>query len=543
MSAATKTAVIWALAGFVFLESILVAFVHYSCEGHYDRAFLPGTMLGVPARETAAGMQPITTIGWDAQCYYYQSNDLFARRDAKQHIDNPMYRYQRIGVPLMAGGLAELFGYELTPPFLYHTLQMALSAAGFGILVYWLLIQKLSPWYACGWLLAGGTTHSLLYGMPDPVGDAFFAFAFCALLSRRMLLFTAASTMLVLIREGYVVFPAMVWLLTALGRFQWSTNRGYLSRLAVLSIPGVFLIGWTLFLAWQLQASPIEARKGSPLIDWPLRGFLKCFRRMWRSSNWFELRLIIPSVISLAVITIALFKHARKSLALACTIPFVVLTTMLGVTIWEAYGGHMKSNGTILMIGIFLLPLEKGMLLRFVLAMQVVVGSYLLWTNKVEYPPLFNPAVAANQELLEKPHSTPDFAAVRDQNSSVKWLGSRDVINRQYQGALKPLHREIMPITVAVTNHSSEPMQTAPNRRAVRLGYILYRSDGETVLSVVKTVLDRPLMPGETREVTVNLELRKPHKYVLQLSLMQEPDDWFFRTNPKYGARYKFRVE
>src|SRR6185436_50264 len=117
------------------------------------------------------------------------------------------------------------------------------------------------------------------------------------------------------------------------------------------------------------------------------------------------------------------------------------------------------------------------------------------------------------------------------------------VVRRDYQGLLRGVHREVRPIKVAVTNNTNESMQTGPNRHAVRLGCILYRSDGETMLSVVKTPIDKPLLPGETREVTVNLELRKRHKYVLQLSLLQEPDEWFFRTDPKYGARYEFTVQ
>ena len=540
MSPALKTAIVWGLGGFALLQTILVVFVHYSCEGYYYRAFLPGYALGIPEREAAAGMKPITALGWDAQCYYYQSNDLLARRDARLHIDNPMYRYQRIGVPLMAGTLAGVFGYELTPPFLYHTLQTFLTAAGFGILVYWLQVQKLSPLYAFAWLLAGGTTHSLLYGMPDPVGDAFFALAFCSLLSRRMVLFAAAATMLVLIREGYVLLPATVWLLTALGRFPWSDERGYMRRLAILAVPGVVLIGWTVYLTWQLGVSPIEARKGSPLTDWPFIGFVKCLRMMWRTGNYYELKLIFPTIISLVVISVAMLRHFRKSWALAACMPYVLLTTMLGTTIWETYAGHMKANGTILMLGMFLLPLEKGVLLRFVLAMQVVAGGYVLLLNKVELAPFFAPASAANIQLLERPATGPEYVVVGDRRSSIEWIDRKDVLRRQYQGPLKAVHRELVPISVAVTNHTDQPLETGPNRRAVRLGSILYKADGRSVLSIVRTAIDRPIMPGETRKVTVQLELGKPRKFVLQLSLVQDPNDWFFHTDPKYGARYEF---
>ncbi len=196
---ALRLAMLWGLAAWIILEGAFLVWVHRNAEGDSSRVFLPGAHFQVPA-EAAAGIRPVAKIGYDGQMYYWMSNDLFGRYNAHEHMDEALYRYQRIGIPLIAGGTASLLGFELTPPLLYHTVQFGLTALGFGALVYWLLMNQLSPLYALGWLVSAGTLQSLWLGILDAPADALFVLTLLAVLAGRLRWYAPLATLLVLAR-------------------------------------------------------------------------------------------------------------------------------------------------------------------------------------------------------------------------------------------------------------------------------------------------------------------------------------------------------
>src|SRR5207245_1256120 len=136
---------------------------------YYYGPFLTSNVFGVPEADRAAGIEPVcpTVPGWDAQFYYFQSNDLSITSDAQHHIDNPSYRYQRVGMPLLARVVATLCGYSRTPPHLYHVVQLFVTSLGFGVLVWWLAQHQINKWMALCWLGNAGLLMALFNGLPD----------------------------------------------------------------------------------------------------------------------------------------------------------------------------------------------------------------------------------------------------------------------------------------------------------------------------------------------------------------------------------------
>ena len=557
-----RLALVWGIASWVILQFAFLLWVHRNLEGVSHRAFLPGTRFGVPEREAAAGMQGVCKTGYDGQQYYWQSNDIFARRDAYKHLDVPLYRYQRIGIPMLAGGLAGLLGYELTPPLLYHTLQFGLTSAAFGVLVYWLLINQLSPAYALGWLVSGGTIQSLWLGILDAPGDAFFVFTFVAIASRRLWLYVPLATMLLLTREGYIVYAFAVFMATSLTRFawldrfgrwkalvhvEWRDVAGYWKQVALTAVPGIVTLAWTAYLTIQLHSSPIAARDTPIATSWPYYMMVKYIKVFYRNGNWFELRLALVSAFTLVLVSVLLAKHWRRlPLGLACAIPYVLLTACLGSMVWEYFSGYMKSNGTIIIIGLLMLPIDKSILLRIMLALQAFVGVDLQSDLRIMRASLLSPHLVHEEAgyYAPNPPNSPENPVFHDLRSSVEWIDAESVCQRKYHGVWDRIHREVKPVRIAVTNHTDITWQPGFGKHPLWLGCVVYNDTGVNEICRHSVLIDQPIAPGETKEFTAYLELRRPgKKYVAEFSIWQDGPGWFVRSDPSFGRRYEFTTE
>ena len=556
-----RLGIVWGLVAFVVLMVAFKVWVHRNLEGVSHRAFLPGAVFEIPEREAAAGYHNVCKIGYDGQMYYWMSNDIFGRYDAYEHMDNVLYRYQRIGVPMLAGGLATVLGFELTPPLLYHALQFAITAAGFGAIVYWLLVNQLNPAYALGWLISAGTLQSLWLGILDAPADAIFVFTLLAVLAGRLRWYVPLATLLLLAREGYAVYAFVVFLTTVAGRFGWQDKAGNLKQLVRFSwrdvsgywkpvvltaIPGVVMLAWTAYLTINFQMSPTVARNNPDISSWPFYMMVHYAEFFYENGNWFELRLLLVSAFTLVLVFVLLLRNFRRlPPAIACALPYLLLTAMLGKMVWEAYAGHMKANGAIIVIGLFILPFDKSLLLRFMLILQAIVGVDLQTDLRVMHGQALSPLLIHEESGYEpNPPGAPENLLLSDLRSSVAWVDAQEVMPCEYRGIWLPLQREIKPITVAVTNHTDVTWHPGLGKHPIWLGYTLYDSAGDRHLARHSVILDKPIGPGETKEITVYLELWRPNRgYVVEFSLWQEGPGWFVRADPSFGRRYKFRVE
>src|SRR5262249_48876097 len=153
--------------------------------------------------------------------------------------------------------------------------QLALTAAGFAGLVYWLMVHRLPPVFALGWLLSAGTIESLCRGILDAPGDALFVLTFLALAAGRIWFYLPLATLLLLAREGYAVYAFAVFGLTALARCGWQDScgrwkmlprigwrdiDGYWKPVVLAALPGLVMLAWTVYLAIHFGQSPSTAR-------------------------------------------------------------------------------------------------------------------------------------------------------------------------------------------------------------------------------------------------------------------------------------------
>jgi hypothetical protein len=106
------------------------------------------------------------------------------------------------------------------------------------------------------------------------------------------------------------------------------------------------------------------------------------------------------------------------------------------------------------------------------------------------------------------------------------------------------VHRELLPVTVAVTNNTDVTWQPGKGRHPIWLGYRLFDGGGKRMFVHRSVIIDKAIAPGETQEITTYLELRKPNKnYLVEFSLWQEGPGWFVDRDAEFGRRYEFRVE
>ena len=95
-----------------------------------------------------------------------------------------------------------------------------------------------------------------------------------------------------------------------------------------------------------------------------------------------------------------------------------------------------------------------------------------------------------------------------------------------------------------MTNNTETTWQPGRGKHPIWLGYVLYNGSGKRQLASHSVVLDQPIAPGETQQVTTYLELWKPNRgYVVEFSVWQDGPGWAVRSDPSFGRRYEFRVE
>lgn len=522
-------------AGAAAFAVLLVAFrvwVHYSFGGCEYGPFLTTEKFGVPSLERSAGVRPVCyegQMGWDGQYYYFQSNDPFmTRADLGVGFDNLSYRYQRNGVPLLAYGISRIVGSDVTPPLLYHVIQIAFVAAGFGVLAGWLSSTDVRPAFALCWLFAGGTIYTLFHGVADPVSDACFIFALSSLTSGRLLCYAAAATFLLLCREAYASFAAPVFALSALGVFGWR-GAALWRRSLLTALPGVVLLGWTAFVAHALGAGFMDGARsvgGGQLLDSPFAAALRCLRRFRDLGDLEQARYLLVSVFTLIAVGVAAARHARRSAVVACALPMVVLTTMTGDVMWSHHTGHLKNNGPVVILALAMLPLARGSLLRVVLMLNVLAGL-----NAVAVAGYWEPPYCSPDAVFFRPRGVPAGPAnadpVSDRRCRLEWV--ERPASDGYAGPWSRWHRPTVPAAVRLTNLSGVPWHPAPadGPLAVNLNYRLLDGRGR-VRGQGRFALPRTARPGEPIDIRFAVRLpARPGTYRLIVTAWQPHNGYF----------------
>ncbi|QDU73661.1 hypothetical protein Pan97_06590 [Bremerella volcania] len=550
--------------GIAYFVLCVAAYSRYCNE--WSGMLLSGYRFGVPQRLVEKGVYPVHEIGWDGQFYYLQANYLDPHPDAYDHIDAPPYRYQRIGLPLVAAVFSWAIGSDYVSPHTYLFASLPFVGVGMGALAAWLFAHRYSPLWCLGWAANVGIPICLLHGQPDPLADALFILAMLALIRGMPIAYAAAATLMCLTREPYFLIAGTILAASFAGMIPWKGNPdtgGWmvvtlraigLRRLAELVMvtpesepqstifsgrPSawnfwayrtplwqliVLLVPCAVFIAWQLYLRTVFGQTGSEgsggvMLDYPFFAF---FRSSVRSPDY----VIRPFYYVTLMMGFVVLWSVRRKLSLALILlPYFLVLSMMSEVVWIDISGYSKAMGTVLATIVICFPLMgKRMLYPVGLLLIFAVLTYTQCFKRVYGPvdlvrvPDFQ-VVQLDMEQTQPVLKAPRCSIRVDQEELVKRAAAKNGIYRfELLGRRFPQTYFTVPITV--TNEGSETWEhSRENAIQIVPGWI----EGEQ-LPHWQAATDVPdkVPPGEsfTREVPILLP-RRPGDYTLRITLRQ----------------------
>lgn len=537
-----KYSLIHALFVFIVLVFVFIIWVNNSFLGKFWGPFLPGDFFGVPSKiEKNIGMQATSKYGWDAQFYYYQSTDPFIKdQEVSKHIDNPSYRYQKIGIPIVVYFISKIFNYEITPPFLYHIVQIFFVSIGFFYLLMWLKEIEQHCIYAYSWLFGAGTLNALFYGMPDMVADSVFIMVLYYIYKKKIYPFLFLATFLLLIREGYAVVIGSLGLYILLfgSYFNNFKNNNKLKELLIISIPLSILFLWSYYIKLQLGIFSFNSVNNANLTDMIFMGYYKTLVDAIEIRNYPEVILKTFGISIILIILTYTFKNIRNNVITFVTVIYILLIASLGTTVWFDYSGYMKAIGSIIVIGIFLLNTKDTKLLKTLLLVYLLVGIYTNYKTKIKNKPMYTPY----SEIIENVNNNIN-TQLEKFNSKIELL---DNFTSQLHGnnlGINFLLKEIVEVDVKISNYSEQIFYIAPVGKVngVYLSYQWIDKKGKVVSDGIRTPLINNLeLNGTTSQKMKILVPYNYNKYILVLSFIQEGVKWTYMDNKTNGSFYDF---
>jgi len=207
--------------------------------------------------------------GYDGQWFLGLAYDPLLGEHLAAGFDMPRYRAGRPLQPvagwLLAGGRTAAIPYGLLA---VGPLAVALGCAASGRL---LAASGRSPWWGLGFAVVPGVAVGVMFGTAEPLGLALAVLGLSLLLDGRPVAAGLGLAGAALTKESYLVFAvaAAGWLVLGVGR----GLRTRAAHAAAVLVPGVLALGlWWAYVAWRIPASPGDRRAigalGLPLAGW-----------------------------------------------------------------------------------------------------------------------------------------------------------------------------------------------------------------------------------------------------------------------------------
>ncbi|QDU73670.1 hypothetical protein Pan97_06680 [Bremerella volcania] len=507
---------ITAVLGTLLAYAVLTIAAYNKYCGQWGGMILPGYHFGVPDRLMEEGYFPNQEIGWDGQFYYLQANYLLPHPDAYTHIDAPPYRYQRIGLPIVARLMSELMGSDYVSPHTFLFASLPFVGIAMGALAAWLVAHHYSPLWCLGWAANVGIPICLLHGQPDPLADAFFILAMLALLRGMTLTYAVAASMMCLTREPYFAIAGTIAAASFAGLVPWKgatedggwvilvfrriglerlssqlmtqpdvkashtifdgkpnawnywAYRTPLWQLAVVMIPCALFIGWQVYLRAYFGQSGSESA-GGVILDLPFVAF-------FRSSIASPSLLTRPFYFAVLLLGFFVLWNIRRASSLSLILlPYFVVLSMMSQTVWVDLSGYSKAMGTVLAFMVIALPWTTKGVARVLMVM--LVAAVLFYTQclrevlgEVRLMPI------PDYQILQ-PLSADDQPPVEDLACSIQLdqgelrsliAEKRDDYQLELGGLRFPQAYVVLPITVTNEGESSWPRT---RKNAIHLAY------------------------------------------------------------------------
>ncbi len=539
-----KNIILHSLSLFIVLAFSFTAWVNHSFQANFWGPFLPGDFFGVPKSiEKNIGVYSTSKYGWDAQFYYYQSVDPFIQNpEISKHIDNPPYRYQKIGVPLIVFGISKILNFEITPPLLYHLIQIILVSIGFFYLLLWLKEIEHHYIYAYVWLFGAGTLNALFYGMPDMSADAVFIITLYYVYKKKLLPFIISATLLLLIREGYAVVVGSMFLYVLIFGSYFSSENKRFKEILLISIPLLFLLLWAYYIKLQLGVFSFKNVEGANLTDLPFMGYYKMMIEAIDIKNYREIILKSFSVATILVVLVYSIKNMKSSIIAFISVLYIILIVSLGSTVWLDYSGYMKAMGSIIIVAIFLLNTRYIQVLKLVLISYLLIGIYLNYKTKISNAPIYTQYIDVPELKIENLNSKIENlnSKIELDNSNIEKKINRNIIFIDF------FKRELIEIDVKIFNNTEQTFHKVAtgNVNGVYLSYQWIDNEGRVIVDGNRTPLEKDLEPKshdfQKMKIIVPYNYKK---YKLVLSFIQEGVQWAYKNNKDYGSYYEYEIK
>ncbi len=571
--------VVTAILGTAIAYFVLCVAAYSKYCGEWSGMLLSGFYFGVPERLMEEGHFPNQEMGWDGQFYYLQANYLNPHPDASEHIDSPTYRYQRIGLPIVARAMSELTGSDYVTPHTFLFASLPFVGIGMGALAAWLFAHRFSPLWCLGWAANIGLPICLLYGQPDPLGDVFFILSVLALIRGMPLVYAASATMMCLTREPYFAIAGTVFAASVAGMVPWKGNPdtgGW--AIAILRAIGlqrwaewlmvkpemeweptvlsgrpsawnfwayrtpvwqliILLIPCVVFLAWQIYLRSLFGHTGSEaagkvILDYPFFAFFK-------SSMTMPSYVLRPFYFLTMIFGFVVLWSVRRKLSLSVILlPYFVVLSMMSTIVWDGLNGYSKAMGTVLALVVICLPLMgrkmycvAGLLLVF--AALTYTQSFKMIYGPVDVLPIrdyqmVEVKLEPTQEVLSDPHCSIEV----DREELVKRAAEKNgVYQFELGGRRYPATYFTIPITI--TNEGEETWEHSRGN-GIQIAPGWYQ-EGVLQSYPPGTNLPYKVAPGEsfTRDVPILLP-RKPGDFTLRITMRQLAQFMFDKDGENY---------
>lgn len=550
-------------------------YLERTLQGDINNHILVGELFGTPEELEARGIKPLyhgQTPGWDGQFYYYMSNDVFGLKDTAEHIDAPTYRYQRVGISLLAAIVSKALFLDWVSPTTFILTYFSLICA--AVLAGALLIRRYGghPALVLLWSCSVGTQIALFNALPDASADAFLILALFALAHKRYVLSVIPFTFAALSREVYVLFPSFILLFVlleiVLGDLTFSgksikrvlildsIKKAFRNLLVfrteyLLVIPGITAIAWLVYIIKHFGGrTPFDIAvndsvSGAPFVAWYeyfISGIQGNHKLIGSGlSSYMEsgsLLFFLFILISAFIMIVHIFVNKRKDVKFeflgvsASFFAFVLIYVNFGSTVIAHYTGYIKA----ISIFFFLTPLlclvvNLGKMFKYPLY-ALLIAAFLFTTcynMKVRILPVSynlnehtNMHTVTSKDRIEcfgeyKADVIVDNVKIQSTNLLSKILGGKD----------------LMVVDVTLRNTGTKTFVSTHNHGSIHMSYHWINSDTKIVVQDgIRTALKAPLEPGQETQLSIISPLPSTNKEVILFpSPVQEGCAWFYQAN------------
>ena len=549
-------------------------YLERTLQGDINNHILAAEMFGTPDELEVRGIKPLyhgQQTGWDGQFYYYMSNDIFGLKDTAEHIDALTYRYQRVGISLLAAIVSKVLFLDWVSPTTFILTYFSLICA--AVLAGALLIKRYGghPALVLLWSCSVGTQIVLFNALPDASADAFLILALFALAHKRYVLSVIPFTFAALSREVYVLFPSFVLFFAllemVLGNLTFSrksikqalmpdsikkTFRNLLvfRTKYLLVIPGITAIAWLVYIIKHFGGqTPFEIAGDTSIIGAPFAAWYEYFISGIQGNHKFvdsrllsymeagSLLFFLFILISAFVLIVHIFVNKRTDVKFeflgvsASFFAFTLIYSSFGSTVIMHYTGYIKA----LAIFFFLIPLlcsvvNPGKMFKYPLyALLIAALLFTTYYNmKVRILPVsYNYNEYSNMHTVTSEERIECFGEYKADVivDNVK-IQSTNLLSRLLGG------KGLMVVDVTLRNTGTKTFVSTRNHGSVHMSYHWIDSDTKIVVQDgIRTALKAPLEPGQETQLSIISPLPSTNEeLILFPSPVQEGCAWFYQV-------------